>query len=156
MKAAEITDRLIAELRTGKHRFARVNYANGDMVGHTGNFDATVVAVQSVDLQLARLKKVVDQLHGILVVTADHGNADEMFQHDKSGKVVRDVVSGVPALKTSHSLNPVPLLVHDIHRRDYEVDPTGGAGIANVTATCFELLGFEPPADMEPSVLKVW
>ncbi|MGE3546963.1 MAG: 2,3-bisphosphoglycerate-independent phosphoglycerate mutase, partial [Kofleriaceae bacterium] len=85
MKAAEITDRLIAELRTGRHRFARVNYANGDMVGHTGSFDATVVAVETVDLQLARLAKVVDELQGILVVTADHGNADEMFQHDKHG-----------------------------------------------------------------------
>ncbi|HEY4057222.1 MAG TPA: 2,3-bisphosphoglycerate-independent phosphoglycerate mutase, partial [Kofleriaceae bacterium] len=79
MKAAEITDRLIKELRTGKHRFARVNYANGDMVGHTGSFTATVLAVEAVDLQLARLAKVVQELQGILVVTADHGNADEMF-----------------------------------------------------------------------------
>ena len=87
MKAAEITDRLIAELRTGKHRFARVNYANGDMVGHTGAFDATVLAVEAVDLQLARLAKAVEELQGILVVTADHGNADEMFQRDKKGAV---------------------------------------------------------------------
>src|SRR5437660_7274668 len=64
-------------------------YANGDMVGHTGAFDATVIAVEAVDLELARLVKVIDELQGILVVTADHGNADEMFQRDKYGNVQR-------------------------------------------------------------------
>jgi 2,3-bisphosphoglycerate-independent phosphoglycerate mutase len=156
MKAAEITDRLIAELRTGKHRFARVNYANGDMVGHTGSFDATVVAVEAVDLQLARLAKAVEQLQGILVVTADHGNADEMFQRDKKGKVQRDK-SGQPVVKTSHTLNPVPFLIHDPMRQDrYEIDAdrARSAGIANVTATCIELLGFVPPDDLESSLLR--
>jgi 2,3-bisphosphoglycerate-independent phosphoglycerate mutase len=157
MKAAEITDRLIAELRTGKHRFARTNYANGDMVGHTGAFDATVVAVETVDLQLARLARAVDELHGILVVTADHGNADEMYQRDKTGRVMRDKRSGQPVVKTSHTLNPVPLSIHDPDRADrYEIDPAraDSAGIANVTATCIELLGFVPPDDLEPSLLR--
>lgn len=157
MKAAEITDRLISELRTGKHRFARVNYANGDMVGHTGAFDATVVAVETVDLQLARLLRAVDELQGILVVTADHGNADEMFQRDKAGKVARDAKTGQPVVKTSHTLNAVPFLIHDPARSDrYEIDPAraSAAGIANVTATCLELLGFVPPDDLEPSLLR--
>ena len=157
MKAAEITDRLIAELRTGKHRFARVNYANGDMVGHTGAFDATVIAVEAVDLQLARLRKVVNELQGILVVTADHGNADEMFQRDKHGAVMRDKKTGTPVVKTSHTLNPVPFLIDDPARGDrYEIDPERAktAGIANVTATCIELLGFVPPDDLEPSILR--
>lgn len=157
MKAAEITDRLITELRTGKHRFARVNYANGDMVGHTGAFDATVVAVETVDLQLARLVKVVEELQGILVVTADHGNADEMFQRDKHGRVQRDKKTGQPVVKTSHTLNAVPFLIHDPARADrYEIDPERAktAGIANVTATCLELLGLEPPDDLEPSLLR--
>lgn len=157
MKAAEITDRLVAELRTGRHRFARVNYANGDMVGHTGAFDATVVAVETVDLQLARLRAAVDELGGILVVTADHGNADEMFQRDKKGRVLRDEVTGKGVVKTSHTLNPVPFLIHDAARGDrYELDParTAGAGIANVTATCLELLGLVPPDDLEPSLLR--
>ncbi len=157
MKAAEITDRLITELRTGRHQFARVNYANGDMVGHTGAFDATVLAVQTVDLQLARLAKAVAELKGILVVTADHGNADEMFQRDKKGVVLRDKVSGQPVVKTSHSLNAVPFLIDDSMRGDrYEIDPDRArtAGIANVTATCFELLGFVPPDDLEPSLLR--
>jgi 2,3-bisphosphoglycerate-independent phosphoglycerate mutase len=156
MKAAEITDRLIAELHTGNHRFARVNYANGDMVGHTGAFDATVVAVETVDLQLARLVRAVEGLQGILVVTADHGNADEMFQRDRSGRVLRDQ-TGQPVIKTSHTLSPVPFLIHDPMRGDhYEIDPerTARAGIANVTATCLELLGFQPPDDLEPSLLR--
>ncbi len=156
MKAAEITDRLIAELRTGKHRFARVNYANGDMVGHTGRFDATVIAVEAVDLELARLAKVIEELQGILVVTADHGNADEMFQRDKKGKVLRDA-SGTPVAKTSHTLSPVPFFIHDPMRGDrYEIDPerAKAAGIANVTATCIELLGFVPPDDLESSLLR--
>jgi 2,3-bisphosphoglycerate-independent phosphoglycerate mutase len=157
MKAAEITDTLATELRTGRHRFARVNYANGDMVGHTGAFDATVVAVETVDLQLARLVRVIDELQGILVVTADHGNADEMFQHDKAGKVMRDQKTGQPVVKTSHTLNRVPFLIYDPARSDqYDIDParTPTAGIANVTATCLELLGFTPPDDLEPSLLR--
>jgi len=157
MKAAEITDRLISELRTGRHRFARVNYANGDMVGHTGSFDATVLAVETVDLQLARLAKVVTELKGILVVTADHGNADEMYQRDKHGRVQRDKVSGQPVVKTSHSLNAVPFLIDDSMRGDrYEIDPdrAKAGGIANVTATCLELLGLVPPGDLEPSLLR--
>ncbi len=156
MKAAEITDRLISELRTGKHRFGRVNYANGDMVGHTGAFDATVLAVETVDLQLARLVKAVEELQGILVVTADHGNADEMFQRDKKGHVMRDK-QGQPVAKTSHTLNPVPFLIHDTMRGDrYEIDAekVKTAGIANVTATCIELLGFMPPDDLESSLLR--
>jgi 2,3-bisphosphoglycerate-independent phosphoglycerate mutase len=157
MKAAEITDRLIAELQTGQHRFARVNYANGDMVGHTGNFAATVVAVEVVDLMLTRLAAEVDRLGGILVVTADHGNADEMFQHGKGGEVVRDSATGNPVVKTSHTLNPVPFLIHDPRRGDaYEIDPerAAGAGIASVTASCLELLGFQPPDDLVPSLLR--
>lgn len=156
MKAAEITDRLIAELRTGKHRFARVNYPNGDMVGHTGAFDATVIAMEVIDLQLARLARAIDKLDGILVVTADHGNADEMYQRDKQGRVLRDSVTGQPVVKTSHTLNPVPFMVHDRNRGDqYRVaEHVSGAGIANVTATCLELLGFEPPGDYAPSLLR--
>ncbi|KAB2902353.1 MAG: 2,3-bisphosphoglycerate-independent phosphoglycerate mutase, partial [Kofleriaceae bacterium] len=157
MKAAEITDRLVDELRTGKHRMARVNYANGDMVGHTGSFDAALVAVETVDLQLARLVRAVDALGGILVVTADHGNADEMFQKKKDGSIERDKKSGVPVAKTSHTLNPVPFMIHDATRGDrYEIDPerAATAGIANVTATCLELLGFEAPAELAPSLVR--
>ena len=88
MKAAEITDSIEKQVREGKHKFVRVNYANGDMVGHTGSLQATVVAVEAVDLQLARLSKLVESTGGALIVTADHGNADEMFQHGKDGNVL--------------------------------------------------------------------
>jgi 2,3-bisphosphoglycerate-independent phosphoglycerate mutase len=157
MKAAEITDRLIGEIATGQYGFARVNYANGDMVGHTGNFEATKVAVEVLDLQLGRLMAEVERLGGILVVTADHGNADEMYQHGKAGEVVRDAASGKPVVKTSHTLNPVPFLIHDLSRADrYQIDPqrAEGAGIASVTGTCLELLGFQPPEDLATSLLK--
>ena len=157
MKAAEITDRLLVELASGRHRFARVNYANGDMVGHTGNFDATRIAVEVIDLQLTRLAAELDRLGGILLITADHGNADEMFQRGKGGEVLRDSASGRPVVKTSHTLNPVPFIIHDPRRGDlYEIDPqrADGAGIASVTATCMELLGFEPPEDYARSLLR--
>ena len=157
MKAAEITDRLTTELRTGRHRFARVNYANGDMVGHTGHFDATVMAVEAVDLQLARLARAVTELDGMLVVTADHGNADEMFQRGKGGAIVRDPATGVPVAKTSHTLAPVPFAIHDPNRGDhYALDPlrATGAGIASVTATCLELLGYTAPTDLAPSLVR--
>lgn len=156
MQAAEITDRLVQALRTGKHRFVRVNYANGDMVGHTGDLEATICAVQVVDLQLARLRRVVDELDGILLVTADHGNADEMYQHGKDGQILRDAGSGSPMVKTSHTLNAVPFMIHDSNNRGrYEISPSlGKPGIANVTATCMELLGFASPTDLEPSLLR--
>ena len=155
MKAAEITDALIAGLRTGDPRFARVNYANGDMVGHTGNFDATVMAVEAVDLQLARLARAVDELDGILVVTADHGNADEMFQRGKGGAIERDA-RGVPIAKTSHSLAPVPFAIHDRSGTDrYQLDPDAGrVGLANVTSTCLALLGFVAPGDLLPPLVR--
>jgi 2,3-bisphosphoglycerate-independent phosphoglycerate mutase len=155
MKAAEITDRLIAELRTGEHRFARVNYANGDMVGHSGAFDATVIAVEVLDLQLRRLLDVVRQQGGIALVTADHGNADEMYQRDKQGRVVRDRETGKPVVKTSHTLSPVPFMIYDPRSRGgyrFAAD-LPDAGIANVTATCVELLGYQPPAEWERSLL---
>jgi 2,3-bisphosphoglycerate-independent phosphoglycerate mutase len=155
MKAAEITDRLIAELRTGRHRFARVNYANGDMVGHTGHFDATVLAVAAVDLQLARLRRAVDELGGVLVVTADHGNADEMYQRGKGGAIARDPATGAPIAKTSHTLAPVPFAIHDRGAGDrYQLAPFAGAGIASVTATCLELLGYTAPSELAPSLVR--
>ncbi len=155
MKAAEITDRLIDELRTGNHRFARVNYANGDMVGHTGSLDATILAVEAVDLQLGRLVQAVDALKGRLIITADHGNADEMYQHDKAGSIVRDKNTGAPLAKTSHTLNPVPFIVRAPDLPGLTLDPgLPNAGIANVAATSIELLGLTAPADMEPSLLR--
>jgi 2,3-bisphosphoglycerate-independent phosphoglycerate mutase len=169
MKAAEITDTVLAELRTGRHRFARLNYANGDMVGHTGVFEATVVAVEAVDLSLGRLLRGVAELQGIALVTADHGNADEMYERDKKGAIETDEATGRPKAKTSHSLNPVPFIVFDPGPRGEAADAASAsarrerrlredlpqAGLANVAATIAQILGYEPPEGYEPGLLAV-
>jgi 2,3-bisphosphoglycerate-independent phosphoglycerate mutase len=155
MKASEITDRLITELRTGKHRHARLNWANGDMVGHTGVRESTIVAVEAVDLQLTRLLPVIQELGGALLVLADHGNADEMYERNKkSGKVELDA-QGKPKAKTSHTLNPVPCFLYAPSApglRFSEALPN--AGLGNVAATVLHLLGFAAPADYLPSLLE--
>lgn len=154
MKAAEITDRLIDELRTGRYRHARVNYANGDMVGHTGHREAAIQAVEAVDLQLARLLPVIEAQGGALLVTADHGNADCMVEIDKkSGEPVVDA-EGRTRPKTSHTLNPVPLHVY-APGTQVALDPVRSrdAGLANLAATVLALLGYEAPEDYAPSLL---
>ena len=110
MKAAEITDELIKQIQSGKHRTLRVNYANGDMVGHTGSFQSAVIAIEALDIALARLLPVIDAAKGVALITADHGNADEMYELDKKGNPVSDGHGGYKA-KTSHTLNPVPTIV---------------------------------------------
>jgi 2,3-bisphosphoglycerate-independent phosphoglycerate mutase len=153
MKAAEITDRLIAELGSGRYRHARLNYANGDMVGHTGDRDASVVAVESVDLQLGRLIRTVTRLEGALVVTADHGNCDDMLERDeKTGKPKVDG-AGRPVPKTSHSLNRVPFYLF-APGVDLRLDPNpADPGLANLAATLLQLLGYAAPDDYAPSLL---
>ena len=154
MKAAEITDALIDALRSGLYRHARVNYANGDMVGHTGKLEATTLAVECVDLQLARLLPVIRELNGALLITADHGNADDMIERDKkSGGLVQNA-DGTFRPKTSHSLNAVPCFLYApanpaLHFRE---DKT--AGLSNVAATVIELLGYTPPFAYRTSLLK--
>lgn len=155
MKAAEITDRLIAEINTRHHAFLRVNYPNGDMVGHTGSFAAAQQAVEAVDLQLARLLRATEAAGGVLLVTADHGNADEMFQLDKRGTALR-TADGTPLVKTSHTLAPVPLALWDPSRQRRLATPDDVARpeLGHVAATCLELLGFLPPAEYMPSLLR--
>ena len=147
MKCAEITDKLIACLRSGKYRFLRVNYPNGDMVGHTGNIDATQVSIEALDLQLARLLAVVDELGGIAIITADHGNADEMYEIDKKPGEPKKTKSGGYKAKTSHTLNRVPCWIYDKSgRTDYSVrEDDGSFGLSAVAATVVNLLGYEAP-----------
>jgi 2,3-bisphosphoglycerate-independent phosphoglycerate mutase len=153
MKAAEITDRLIEALNSGRYRHLRVNYANGDMVGHTGVRDAAVQAVEAVDLSLGRLLPVIARLKGALIVTADHGNADEMFEVDKKGQVKVDD-RGRSVVKTSHTLNPVPFLLYAPGYKLAIDESVKEPGLANVAATVLYLLGFEAPADYERSILR--
>lgn len=155
MKCAEITDTLIEAVQSGKYRYLRVNYANGDMVGHTGNFEAAVTAMQGLDLQLARLVPVILAAKGTLMITADHGNADEMYELDKKGNVKRDK-AGQTKAKTSHTLNPVPyVLVSGGEQPGYKLKADLKApGLSNVAATVLNLLGFEAPADYDASLIE--
>jgi 2,3-bisphosphoglycerate-independent phosphoglycerate mutase len=155
MKCAEITDTLIEAIASGKYRYLRVNYANGDMVGHTGNFEAAVTAMQALDLQLARLLPVIRAANGTLMITADHGNADEMYELDKKGNVKRDKNNQTKA-KTSHTLNPVPFILiapndNPSFRLKQELKT---AGLSSLAATVLNLLGFEAPNDYDPSLIE--
>ncbi|MCQ8128916.1 2,3-bisphosphoglycerate-independent phosphoglycerate mutase, partial [Methylomonas rivi] len=155
MKCAEITDALIEAILSGKYRYLRVNYANGDMVGHTGNFEAAVTAMQALDLQLARLIPVIVRAGGVAIVTADHGNADEMYELDKKGNVTRNA-EGRAKAKTSHTLNPVPfVLVSGDANPGYKLrNDLPAAGLSNLAATTLNLLGFEAPADYDASLIE--
>jgi len=145
MKAYEITEKTIELLRSNKFKWGRVNFANGDMVGHTGNFDAAVIAVEVVDECVGKLLKVIDELEGIAIVTADHGNADEMFI----------IKNGKKEIKTSHTLNPVPFVIYDTqYKGEYKMSEVKNPGLTNVAATILNLLGFEKVEDYDESLIN--
>ena len=156
MKCAEITDKLIEALRSGKYQCLRVNFPNGDMVGHTGNLEATICAMEALDLQLGRILPVIDELGGVALITADHGNADEMYETDKKGdvKVGKD---GSHKAKTSHTLNRVPFIIYDNCYSDrYTVKADEGKfGLSNVAATAVNFLGYEAPSMWDESMIEV-
>jgi 2,3-bisphosphoglycerate-independent phosphoglycerate mutase len=155
MKSAEITDELIRQLKTQQYRMARVNYANGDMVGHTGIYDAAIIAVEAVDLALGRLLPVIDALEGIAIVTADHGNAEEMYELDKkTGEPARNPDGSFKA-KTSHTLNPVPCIFFDNQTKgSLRLRGDKRFSLGNLAATIVNLLGFEPPEMWDEGILE--
>ncbi len=157
MKCAEITDKLIEALRSGKYRFLRVNYPNGDMVGHTGSLAATRCSMEALDLQLGRLLPVIDELHGVAIITADHGNADEMFEMDKKTGQPKVDKNGKMKAKTSHTLNPVPCIIYDNTnaKAHYRVKTEGHFGLSDVAATVVNLLGYEKPEMWDESIIEV-
>ncbi len=154
MKCAEITDKLIECLESGKYACLRVNFPNGDMVGHTGNILATRCSMEALDLQLKRILDVVDKLEGVALITADHGNADEMYELDKKGapKTNKD---GSFKAKTSHTLNPVPFIIYDNYYQDkYEIKADNGTfGLSNVAATAVNFLGYEAPDMWDEAII---
>lgn len=155
MKAAEITDQLIDRLRTGEYRHARVNYANGDMVGHTGVFEASIVAVEAVDLSIGRLLPVVKELSGAMIVTADHGNADQMYELDKETGRPATTPDGRWKARTSHSLNRVPCHIY-APGVPLAIDPrVESPGLGNIASTLLTLMGYQPPDDYLPSLVTV-
>lgn len=142
MKSAEITDIVIDGMKSGNYDFIRLNYPNGDMVGHTGDYQATMISVEAVDLAVGRLKKVADETGSTLIILADHGNADEMYQSKKNP-------TDETQPKTSHTLNPVPFIIYN---RDVKLKQ-GNYGLANVAATVTDLLGLEKDPIWEESLI---
>lgn len=130
MKSAEITDEVIKNLEN--YQFVRLNFPGGDMVGHFAELEPTIVAMEAIDIQLARLAKEVDRLGGVLIVTADHGNAEELM--DENGKS-----------KTAHTTNPVPFIIYDNteNRDKYEFAKLNDAGLSNIAPTVANMLGID-------------
>ncbi len=146
MKAGEITDKVVAAITGGNYKFIRLNYPNGDMVGHTGMVPAIRLAVETVDLCLNRILRAVKKAGGIVLITADHGNADCMWM-EKNGKKMPMV---------AHTLNPVPLIIKDYSGANrFALTGVETPGLANVAATICTLLGFVPPNEYDPSLVKL-
>ena len=128
MRSAEITDAVLENM--DKYKFVRLNYPGGDMVGHTADMEATIVAMEAIDLSLARIAAKVDELGGCLVIVADHGNAEELL--DNNGMK-----------KTSHTTNKVPMIIYDnsVNKDKYTLADVANPGLANIAATMAVLLG---------------
>ncbi len=153
MKAAEITDAMIAAVHSGKYRALRCNFANGDMVGHTGNFRAATMAIEALDLALGRLLAAIDAAGGVALITADHGNADEMYELDKkTGQPARNADGSFKA-KTAHTLNPVPLVLFGRAAAGLALREDDRAGLSNLAATIANLLGYAAHPDWDASLL---
>ncbi len=146
MKSVEITDAVIEAAASGCYKFIRLNYPNGDMVGHTGIMPAVRIAVEAVDLGLSRLIPVLQKTQGMLLVTADHGNADCLWT-EKNGKRSTHV---------AHTLNPVPFIVKDFSQANpWIAAQVPHPGLSNVAATICNLLGFEAPDFYDPSLVTL-
>ena len=142
MKSKEITDRLIEMMASGQFTFLRCNYPNGDMVGHTGVIEAVITAMEAVDESVGRVIEAAKQYGYAVCVTADHGNADQMY----------DVKKGKMSIRTAHSLNPVPFIIWDPDTKYVFRD--GAFGLANVAPTIVKMLGIEAPACWEPCMIE--
>ena len=141
MKSAEVTDSVIEAMKKGEYDFIRCNYPNGDMVGHTGSLDATIIAVEAVDLGIARALKVANEYGYTVLITADHGNADEMLEKNKKGEI---------EVRTAHSLNAVPFIIHS--KNTYTIKD-GNYGLANVAPTVAKIFGIKPFASWKASMI---
>ncbi|MDP8299655.1 MAG: 2,3-bisphosphoglycerate-independent phosphoglycerate mutase [Candidatus Tantalella remota] len=145
MKAPEITAKTTELLKSGKFRFGRLNFANGDMVGHTAVPEAVIEAVETVDGCVQQLLDVVKELDGIAIIIADHGNSDEMFS----------VKNGEHVPKTAHTLNPVPFAIYDPqYAGEYKMKELPKRGLSNVAGTILNLLGYENVEDYDPSLIE--
>ena len=140
MKAYEITDKFIEAIKSDKYDFLRINFPNGDMVGHTGNYEATVIAMKAVDECIGKIMKAVDDSNSTLVVVADHGNCEEMI--DDKGQA-----------KTSHTINPVPFIIYGKEASNIEIKQ-GDFGLANLASSICTLLGVNPNEHWMESIIE--
>ena len=149
MKAPGISKKAVEFINSGEYQYGLINFANADMVGHTGDFQATVRAVEAVDSALDNIVRAIDAVNGLLVITADHGNADEMLISNQNGTL---------EISAKHSLNPVPFLIYDpLYNGDYRLKPFGqeyNNNLSNIAATNFLLLGQAVPDDLAPSLFE--
>ena len=141
MKSKEITEKVVGAMASGKYEFIRCNYPNGDMVGHTGVMDAVVYAMECVDNGLKAIVEAADKYGYTVLVTADHGNADQMTESKK----------GKTSVRTAHSLNPVPFIIYDKDNK-WEVKD-GAYGLANVAPTVVKMMGLTAPDCWEASMV---
>ena len=141
MKSREITEHMVEAMASGKFQFLRCNYPNGDMVGHTGVMEAVVYAMECVDSGLKAILEAADKYGYTVLITADHGNADQMTEM-KKGKV---------SVRTAHSLNPVPFIIYDRDRAWTIKD--GAYGLANVAPTVVAMMGLQKPDCWEDSMV---
>ena len=142
MKCAEITDKLVEAIESGKYNFLRINYPGGDMVGHFGEMEPTIAAMEAIDISLKRIIEAVNKLGGITVITADHGNAEELLNED-----------GTP--KTAHTTNRVPcIFVDDTENAELYKLSSDDRGLANLASTITMLLGREPYGAWLPSIIE--
>lgn len=158
MKSSEIADATIQAMHNDSFQIGRINFANGDMVGHTGDFTATILAMGSVDLAVGRLMKAAVETNTILVLTADHGNADEMFEMDKKTHQTVLDSHGQPKKKTSHTLAPVPFVIFnsEITGKTIRINTeVKDAGLSNIAATILDLYGIKPPSYFDPSLIQI-
>jgi 2,3-bisphosphoglycerate-independent phosphoglycerate mutase len=142
MKSAEITDKLLAAIESQQYDFLRINYPGGDMVGHFGDLEATIMAMESIDISLKRIVEAVNNLGGITIITADHGNAEELLNAD-----------GTP--KTAHTTNRVPCIFVDNteNAEKYRLSEDD-CGLANLASTVAMLLGENPHEAWLPSIIE--
>lgn len=153
MKSAETADAVIEAVRSENFDFIRVNFAGGDMVGHTGAFEPSVIAVEAVDLAIGRIAEMVEKFRGVLVITADHGNAEDMVERGKTGEILLGK-GGAVRWKTAHSTNKIPFVVVDFGERPIQLlEDIEPGGLSNVAATIVRLLGFQVPEGYDASLV---
>ena len=141
MKSKEITEKMVENMASHKFQFLRCNYPNGDMVGHTGVYDAVVYAMECVDKSVKAIIDAADKYGYTVLVTADHGNADQMTETKK----------GKTSVRTAHSLNPVPFIIYD---KDHQwTIKEGHFGLANVAPTIVKMMGLTAPDCWEESMV---